>query len=320
MRVSVSKCMIALPLLVLISAMTVVPVFGQAQETVLQRELDSLFVIASSGELRFREMVEPAIEKIAGLGAPVVPLLIDKFTTKSARERLTIINILKKIGLDAVPDLVAALDRTNGLVVQRVCWALGDIGDTSATVHLIRSYGHGRWQVRDQAIGALGKTGDMRAEEVILEALADSIGQVRKAAAVAAGKLKITSAVDLLITRLGDSFYGARMSAVAALLALDTITVVSRLGDSFNSESKLVGDLACYVLGQLGNDEAMEILLGQVRSPNVNRRTHAALAIIAADPYDNCGYHRFFLEQESDRLARIKISSALADIVPFEAK
>jgi hypothetical protein len=149
MRAAVSKYVIVSPLLVvLILVLTVVPLFGQAQETVLQRELDSLFVIASSGELRFREMVEPTIEKIAELGAPAVPLLIDKFTTKSARERLTIINILKKIGPDAVPDLIAALDRTNGLVVQRVCWALGDIGDTSATEHLIRSYGHGRWQVR----------------------------------------------------------------------------------------------------------------------------------------------------------------------------
>jgi HEAT repeat protein len=160
----------------------------------------------------------------------------------------------------------------------------------------------------------------MRAEEVILLAMTDSIGQVRKAAAVAAGKLQIASAVDLLITRLGDSFYGARMSAVAALLSLDTMIVVNRLADSINSENRLTGDLACNVLGQLGSDEAMEILLGQVHSPNVNRRSHAALAIIAADPYDNCGYHLYFLEKETDRLARIKLGSALADIIPYETE
>ena len=38
-----------------------------AQEE-LQKKIDSIFVIASSGELKYREMVEPAIDALAEMG------------------------------------------------------------------------------------------------------------------------------------------------------------------------------------------------------------------------------------------------------------
>lgn len=276
-------------------------------------QVDSLFVIASSGELKYRELVDPAIDEIAAMGIEAVPVLIDKFVTKSARERLTILKILKKIGSPSVPDLVRALKRSNGLIVQRVCWALGDIADSTAVEPLIMVANHPRWQVRDQAIGALGKIGDNNAAESVILALTDTVGQVRKAAAVSAGKLELNQSIELLVHIMGDSFYGARMSAVHSLLKLDTATVTTVIDDSVLSSNPLVGNLGCYVLGEFATGMALDILYLQCHNPNPERRAHAGVALVKADPEDNCNFVAEDLKDETDRLTLLKIRSVLSD-------
>ena len=282
-----------------------------AAETSLQQKLDSLFIIASSGEVMFRDMVQPAIDSIAAMGAPVVPLLADKFITKSARERHTIRSIIMKIGGAAVPSLVSALARTDHHVVEGVCWVLGDVGDSTAIQPLTGMVGNGRWQTRDQAIGALGKIGDIRIAATIDAALTDSIGQVRKSAVVACGKLGLNQSVPAMVHLMGDEFYGARMSAMEGLLKLDTTLVVSTVIDSIDSDSRLVGNLGCRVLGLCGTDRALEVLANQARSMDPDRRAHAAVAIVAFDPADQYGFHRYLLEREEDPRVLMKIESAV---------
>ncbi len=281
-----------------------------AQEDI-KKKVDSLFVIASSGSVLYQDLVEPAKDSLAALGAPAVPYLIDKFITKSARERWAIIHVLQRIGSPAVPYLTAALNRPDGEVVSRVCWALGDIKDTSSVQPLIEVSRHERWQVRDEAIGALGKIGDHRAADAVTEALNDSIAQVRKSAAVACGNLMVAGNIRKLTSLLGDEFYGVRMTAMEALLKMDTVEVIRALQDSINSPKVLLGNLACRVLGRYATDEALEILLDQTSATDPGRRAHAAVAIILADPEDNCCFRRFFYEQEQDRLVRLKMASAL---------
>lgn len=281
-----------------------------AASTVIEQKFDSLFMIASSGAVQFREMVEPAKDSIAAMGVEVVPYLIDKFTTKSARERWSVIHILKRIGSPAVPLLVQALKRTDGLVVQRVCWALGDIADSAAVDPLIEIRHHPRWQVRDQAIGALGKIGDHAAASVVVEALVDSIGQVRKAAAVSCGKLTANSGIAKLVHLLADDFYGARLSAEHSLLNLDTTEVVAALIDSIEASHPLIGSLSCRILGRLGTSRCIAVLLNQAQSPDPGRRAHAVLALTVAAGDNGSRIAEFFAEREPDRLARLKMISA----------
>jgi len=292
-----------------------VPTSAGADE--IKQKFDSLFVIASSGEVMFRDMVEPAKDSIAAMGVEVVPLLIDKFTTKSAGERWTVLNVLTRIGSPAVPDLVRALKRSDGLVVERVCWALGDIKDSAAADPLIEVRNHPRWQVRDQAIGALGKIGESRAAPVAVEALTDSIGEVRKAAAVSCGQLQTDESIKLLVHLLGDDFYGARMTALESLLKLDTGLVVMTLTDSITSDNKLVGDLACHIMGQLGTSPGISILLTQAQANDPSRRAHAVTALTRSAGEVGATIGRFFAEREPDRLTRLKMSSA-ADAVSHE--
>jgi len=288
-------------------------------KTALERKVDSLFIIASSSSIKYQDLVDPAKDSLAALGADAVPFLIEKFTTKSARERWAIIHVLQRIGSPAVPDLLTALKRADPLVVQRVCWALGDIKDTTATGGLLAVCGDSTWQVRDQAVGALGKIGDVRAVDAVMEALTDSIGQVRKSAAVSAGKLVIAASMEKLVHMLGDEFYGARLSALNSLLKLDTAAVVQTVADSLASANSLLGDLGCRLLGQLGTDRAVDLLRTQLSSTSPDRRAQAAVALVKADPYDNCGYLKTFLAQETDRLVLLKIESARS-VVPDEQR
>lgn len=280
-------------------------------QTSLKKQVDSLFVIASSGELKYRDLVEPTIEELAGLGKEIVPILVDKLDTKSARERLTLNNIFKKIGSNAVPYLITSLKNPNGLIVERVCGALGDIKDSLAVEPLIAVSRHNRWQVRDQATGAFGDIGDTKADDAVLFAFTDEIGQVRKAAAVSSGQLKIIESVPLLIHQLGDDFYGARMSAFEALIKLDTSFVIEKVADSIYSENKFVQSLCCSLLGQYKSDKAIDLLYHTFQHSESFLKLSASLAIIEADPENLCGYQNVIVNSAFDELSLLKIQSAI---------
>jgi HEAT repeat protein len=282
-----------------------------AAEGEFERTLDSLFVIASSMEIMYQDMRDSAMNQIASYGVNAVPYLIEKFTTKSSWDRWTVIWIFQRIGSPAVPLLLEALNRPDDLVVQRVAWVLGDIKDSNAVDGLIGVCHHPCWQVRDEAVGSLGRIGATRASETVLEALQDTIGQVRKSAVVSCGQLKVADAVEKLVNALGDEFYGARLTAINSLLQLDTARVVAVLADALDSPDVGVGHMACRVLGEIGTEDALTLLSGQLDSSDPARRTHAALALTMADPKDECGFLGQYLEQETDRLARLKIESAL---------
>jgi HEAT repeat protein len=293
-------------------ALAVGPTVDAAISTSLQKKVDSLFVIASTGEIRYKDMVQPAKDSLIALGADAVPLLIDKLDTKSAGERVAIIDILKKIGKPAVPDLLIALKRDNGLIVERVCNALGEIADSSAVPGLIAVAGRHRWQVREQSVGSLGRCRSHRGDSVVAAALVDTIGQVRKAAAVSAGQLKLNGSTPTLVHMLADDFYGARMCALETLLGLDTANVIHTIGDSLVSSNMQVGDRGCMVLGRLRTERARDLLMIETKSENPNRRAHAGVALINGDPLDSCGLQKQFVEPETDPLVKLKLLSAAA--------
>ncbi len=295
----------------LLILLTVNIVKAAESDDALKRKIDSLFIIASSGEVMYRDQNEPAMDSIAAIGVDAVPYLIDKFTTKSARERWTVIWTLQRIGSPAVPDLVAALYGDNPLVVERVCYALGQIKDSAAVKPLMNVSGHERWQVRDEAVAALGKIGDKEAEPVVVAAMADTIGQVRKSAAVSCRKLGLTGYEPQLVHMLGDDFYGARMCASEALLLLDTATVMQTVIDSVHSRNGFVGNLGCWILGRFGNDPAMQELYELSKDASYDLRAHAAVALVSADPQDLCGYRQRVLDEETDKYILLRIESAI---------
>jgi HEAT repeat protein len=300
-------------LLLLLSVVVTVVNAGKlsAITSAQEKRFDSLFVLAATGEVRYKDLVQPAKDSIVAMGAEVTILLIDKMDTKSARERVTILEILKKIGKPAVPDLVKALKRTNGLIVERVCNSLAEIADSSAVPGLLGVTGHPRWQVREQSTGALGKCRDPRGHAAVATALIDTIGQVRKSAAVAAGELGMNQSIPVLVHMLADDFYGARMCALETLVKLDSTNVIAIIADSMLSSNAQVGDRACAVLGRLHTARARDLLMTQTKSEDPRRRAHAGVALITADPLDSCGLQSQFVDQESDPRVKLKLTSAV---------
>jgi HEAT repeat protein len=294
------------------------PVFvlgGTLRSAEIDKRVDSLFVIASSGMVMFRDMVQPAIDSIAAIGAPAVPRLIEKYDTQDARERQTIHSILLKIGKAAVPDMVEALTLENAEQVSRLCNTLGEIKDSSAIPGLLGVIWNADWRVRSEAVGAIGKIGSRRADDAVIGRLSDSVEIVRKSAAVAAGTLLIDDALPLLVHLLGDTFYGVRLVASEALAKFGT-KAIRPIADSIYSRNQLVGNLGCTTLGNIGSDSAAAVLITQLKSPFPLRRTLAVEGILNC----NCPSARPAVESlaktETDPTAIYYINKVLQKYAP----
>lgn len=228
-----------------------------AQEDTLKTKIDSMFVIASSGDFEYRDLVEPTIEDMAAIGVPAVPYLIDRLGTIDARERVTLEQILRKIGQPAVPLLIDALFNTDSLQLSRVATILFYLPDTSSVTGLISVADNDYYWVRYQTIRALGKIGDLRAVETVKTALKDKNELVRTMAAVAAGRIGSEHFIDDLITALSDDYYGVRFSAEEALNNLDCAQKKEYIWKSFHQNESLPYDclpLCSHLLRVLESD------------------------------------------------------------------
>jgi HEAT repeat protein len=204
-------------MLVILTAASVV---ADAAQTTKQK-FDSLFVIASSLDIKYKDQVGPAREAIAAMAPDVVALLIDKLGTVHARERVTLEEIFKKIGKPAVPYLNKALLNTDSLRLSRIALMLYYLPDSSSVDNLLKVTGNGYYWVRYQALRALGKIGDHKAVDAVRRALKDKNELVRTMAAWAGGQLINKDLVYDLIKALDDPYYGVRMASHDALKAAD---------------------------------------------------------------------------------------------------
>ena len=166
-------------------------------ETSIGEKIDSLFITASSLDIKYRDSVGPAREAIASLGTEGVPHLIEMLGTPHGRERAALEDIFKKIGEQAVPQLTEALLTTDSLRLSRVAKMLYFFPDTSSVDNLLKVVNNDYYSARYQAIRALGAIGDSRATSAIRGAMKDSVELVRTIAAVSAGIYKGEVVLDL---------------------------------------------------------------------------------------------------------------------------
>jgi HEAT repeat protein len=276
----------------------------------VDNKVDSLFIIASSGEIRYRDMVKPAIDSIAAMGEKAVPRMIEKYDTKDARESHAVSNILEKIGSPAVPYLLEALNVDDAEKISRICYTLGNIKDSSAVDGIIDVCENDDWRARSGAVGALGKIGDRRADETVIRFLSDSVETVRKSAAVAAGRLMIEDAARSLVHMLGDSFYGARMTASESLVKLGEKAIES-IADSLDSENEMVGNLGCTTLGNIGGIAAAYAIAPQLESESIIRRTMAVEGIYLSNSSLACGFVELMADNETDPTVRFFIEQVI---------
>ena len=96
-----------------------------------------------------------------------------------------------------------------------------------------------------------------------------------------------------------------------ALFGFDTTTVIKALADSLKSDNPMLGNLACWVLGRIHGPEATALLVEQAHSPNAERRSHAACALVDADAKQNGAFIETYRKSETDSLALLRFESAI---------
>ena len=251
-----------------------------AQIDTLRAKVDSLFVRASSGQLRYRELNEPSKKALREM-PEAISYLVEKLTIRDARERRTLIDILGKMP-DAVMPVTEATQSSNRDVVKAACEILGELKDSRATPYLMKVLNHPDILARGYAATGLGKCGGKEAKGGLLKALDDSVNFVRTQAAAGLGFLKDKTTLSKLIDALQDEYYGVRFAVVNSLAKFDS-TAVPHLLKSLNSEAPMVRQLSAEALGKIRSRVAVPPLSRMLKSKLWSDRLTAIEALSQID-------------------------------------
>jgi len=287
-----------------------------AQADELKERVDSLFIKAGGGLEKYRDQAEPSKKALIEMGKDAVPYLLDKLSTQDAREMLTLIEILGKIGEPAVVPLIDSLKSKSKDVVKLSSRILGDIKDKRAVPPLIELLDKEDFNTRGYACEALGKIGDTTAFTQLSFCLKDSVEVVRKSAAVALGRMKDKQAISYLIQGLSDPHFSVRMTCASALVEIGKPSVkpLIKLLNKFKTDTIAV-HLAIESLGKLKNKRATSALIKKLRSKDWTTRAftvealgkiHDKKGITAIKKLKKKETHPFVLSKIDKALAKVK--------------
>lgn len=230
--------------------------------------VDSLFIYASSGQVRFRDLVQPAKDSLIAMGEKAAPWLARKLDATDARERLTLADLFAGIGAVAVPFVTPYLDSTGEYFPKNAARCLGRIADSSATPALIRQLNHDDYSVRSEIATALGKIGDRHAVQPLLDRLErEPDSDVRKSAVVALGSIGDPEAADAIIGSFNDPFFGVRQTAIIAVGKLSP-PPTEKVAEAVHTNTGLARHVAIVALGHCADDLARGLLFNMLDSPD----------------------------------------------------
>jgi HEAT repeat protein len=244
----------------------------------LKSKVDDLFIKASSGTEKDRDLVEPSKNSLIKMGKDAVPYLVEKLDTQDAREILTLIDILSKIGEPAVLPLLDCLKSENKDKIKTASRILGDIKDKRAVKSLSGLLDNADYNIRANACASLGKIGDSTVLDNIIFLLEDSVEVVRKSAAVSLGKLNDPRAIDVLIKSFKDKHYSVRMTASISLVKLGK-PAVEPLLKVLNDPDDNTRYLAIESLGKIKDKRAVPYLLKKLKSEDWAERAFTIEAL-----------------------------------------
>jgi HEAT repeat protein len=245
--------------------------------------VDDLFMKASSGEVQFRDLVEPAKEELIAMGRKAVPQMITKLKTEDARERHTVEDIFEGIGDPAVPYLIDALETDNLYQLRLASNCLGLIGNKEATEPLLELFDYDNHTVRSAAVTAVGKIKDTTAVPEVISMLEDNAETVRKSAAVALGRIEDDDAIYALITSLDDPHFSVRYSAMESLVKIGNQSG-KVLENMFDELPQMAQYYAVDVWAGLKYEDAFDMLEDLLKSPDHRLRGFAIVAIAKIKP------------------------------------
>lgn len=165
------------------------------------------------------EKVEKARKELIEIGKPVLDYVYEeKLNTDKTLELRAIEAITKELKSEAIPLLFDKLESENDTIRKNVAWLLGKIEAKDAPAKLIPMLDEEKdYKVKAKIIEALGKIGDTTATTHIIPYLVNKQEVLRIKSAEAIGKLKDKRAADSLIESLKDEFFTVRGTSLWAL-------------------------------------------------------------------------------------------------------
>jgi HEAT repeat protein len=275
------------------------------------RIVDSLWIRAASGDIKFKDQVEPCKKAIVEMGTNAIPQMLTKLNTRDAREIQTVIDIFKGIGESAVKPLSAYVNNSDSFSRRASIRCLEEIKSPSAVNPLLAVVNHEDYRTRAAAVSALGSIGDVQADEAVMRALTDKNELVATAGAIACGKIKTGINIHLLIGALLHPYYGVRYGAAKALAAIGEPAVEPLIAHLDTFPNSKGADYIIWALGQIGSPSASEALVGALQSDQWAIRASAAEAM---GHYPAKKFHKSLnnaLKIESHPLVIAKIKGAL---------
>jgi len=165
------------------------------------------------------EKVEKARKELIEIGKPILDYVYEeKLNTDKTLELRAIEAITKELKSEAIPLLFDKLESENDTIRKNVAWLLGKIEAKDAPAKLIPMLDEEKdYKVKAKIIEALGKIGDTTATTHIIPYLVNKQEVLRIKSAEAIGKLKDKRAADSLIESLKDEFFTVRGTSLWAL-------------------------------------------------------------------------------------------------------
>jgi len=276
------------------------------------RIVDSLFIRASSGEIRFQAEVEPSRKALIALGIKAVPRLLSKLDTRDAREMLEITEIFKGIGESAVESLISVLRSDDGFARRLAIRCLGEIKSDKAVWSLQAMAQHRDFRTRVETMTALGNIGSPAASAAVQTGLNDSIELVATAAAAACGKIKKDIDPNALLAVLTHRYYGVRYAA-ARSLALIGESVIAPVSAYLDSSDDI--NAKCFAILSLavkGSEKSVRTLSRFAESESWQVRTAVADALGMTKVRKAEPILKKMIAKENHPLAAAKAKAALA--------
>ncbi len=174
-----------------------------------------------------------------------------------------------KIGKEASPYLIKALDHDKGKIRLAAIVLLEQMKETKAIPEFIRIFKDGHRKEREKAAVclALGRLGAKEASDVLIKGLSDDSSTIKMACATSLGMLKEEKAVPYLVKYAQDKESEVGKVCLRALQSIGdkAIPELEKLLQQGVFEEKL---LALEMLGNLKSESSMEVLKKVLKSDN----------------------------------------------------
>lgn len=227
----------------------------------LGRELALSALDDDDDQVRLLAAQAAAALAVPGASEKAIPWLQER----DAVIRIAACNLMEAVPSDnALPGLARALGDAKADVRKAAAGAMGASGSTEAVSPLLGRLDDASPAVRLEVVRALARLGDKRSVVPLVARLQDQEFEVRRAAARALGRLGDRRATATLLLALQDKQDVVKVEALLALGKLrspDSVNAVAALLTGPDRARGAVAEAATRCLGQIGNDEATQLLV-----------------------------------------------------------